>query len=446
MPPVAIQYSDLQLLHDLFCRTAESFDVFDPHKRLSQNIKTITKKGSDCQFNLSANGYHGQKAMKFYFGKNRWEKGKKFIYINNPDGTMRWLIPAANHEPSHLALYNAESLKARIYKSVSRLLFRAGLGKWLGTSAFYVEQNLEKDVKRLYRIHDDEQYVVFTGTRGNNRKVVLAISNGAIVTHFIKIPISKKSQELIENETNMLKQLSKYDFTTLSIPRVTDSRIKAYTRLTNVKPATTISAQRINDIHIRALTEIYSFSHERKAIAECAAWQTVVNNMEWMQREHTLSNGLDEFKARRVLHLLNKLYHTLNTGEAIPVSVSHGDFTPWNMYCDENRLYVYDWELSENGIPMLFDLYHFIFQSQVMVQHQNYTNIRQSIKDTVKKHNVQRLVNKYRIDTGLHYQLYLMFNISYYMRLYIEEKELLTQSHWMVDAWMDALEDVNKVK
>ena len=143
---------------------------------------------------------------------------------------------------------------------------------------------------------------------------------------------------------------------------------------------------------------------------------------------------------------LNKLYHTLNTGEAIPVSVSHGDFTPWNMYCDENRLYVYDWELSENGIPMLFDLYHFIFQSQVMVQHQNYTNIRQSIKDTVKKHNVQRLVNKYRIDTGLHYQLYLMFNISYYMRLFIEEKELLTQSHWMVDAWMDALEDVNKVK
>ena len=446
MRPVTIQYSDLQLLHDLFCRTADGFDVFDPQKRLNENIKLKHREGPACQFNLSAKGFNGQSTMKFYFGRNRWTKGKKFIYINNPDGTMRWLIPAANHEPSHLALYNAESLKARIYKTVSRLLFSIGLGEWLGTSAFYVEQNLEKDVKTIYRIHDDEQYVVFTGTRGNNRKVVLAISNGTKVTHFIKIPISKKSQELVENETNMLKQLSKYDFTTLSIPRVADSRIKAYTRLTNVKPATTIPAQRISDIHIRALTEIYSFSHERKAIAECAAWATVVKNMEWMQREHELTNGLNEFKTRRVIHLLNKLYYALNTGEAIPVSISHGDFTPWNMYCDEKRLYVYDWELSENGIPMLFDLYHFIFQSQVMVHRQNYPNIRQSIKDTFKKHNVQRLINKYRIDADLHYQLYLMFNISYYMRLYIEENELLTQSHWMVDAWMDALEDVNTVK
>ena len=165
MRQVAIQYSDLQLLHDLFCRTAESFDVFDPQKRLKQNNKIRQKEGPSCQFNLSANGYQGQNAMKFYFGRKQWPKGKKFIYINNPDGTMRWLIPAANNNPSHLSLYNAASIKARIYKSVSRLLFRIGLGEWLGTSAFYVEQKLEKDVKRLYNINDDEQYAVFTGTR-----------------------------------------------------------------------------------------------------------------------------------------------------------------------------------------------------------------------------------------------------------------------------------------
>jgi hypothetical protein len=243
----------------------------------------------------------------------------------------------------------------------------------------------------------------------------------------------------------MLKDLSKYDFTTLSIPRVTDSRINAYTRLTNVKPAVTIPAQRISDLHIRALTEIYSFNHERKSIADCAAWLCIENNMEWMEREHMLTNGLDEIKTRRIVHLMRRLYNCINIGEAIPVSVSHGDFTPWNMYCDENRLYVYDWELSSNGIPMLFDLFHFIFQSGVMVHHQDYESIKKAIDETTKKYNVQRLVNRYRIDTGLHYCLYLLFTISYYMRLYMEEKELLMQSHWMVDAWLDALEESTRM-
>ena len=443
MPQVAIQYSDLQLLHSLFCGTAGTFSVYDPHERLRSNNEVKHVAGIPCEFNLSANGFQELQSMKFYFGSKRWASGKKFIYINNPDGTMRWLVPSANSSASHLSLYNAGSLKAKLYKSVSKALFALGLGEWLGTSSFYVEHNLEKEVKRIYNISDKEQYSIFTGTRGNNRKVVMAVSDGKTVTHFIKIPISYRSQELIENETNMLKELSKYDFTTLSIPRVSDGRIKAFARLTNVKPATTISAERISDLHVRALTEMYSCNHERKAIIECAAWNTVSNNMDWMQREHGLSNGLDELKTRRIIHLLRKLSNSLNIDEAIPVSVSHGDFTPWNMYCDVHRLYVYDWELSSNGIPMLFDLFHFIFQSQVMVHHQSYQNIRQIINETVKKHNVQRLVNKYRIDTDLHYRLYLLFTVSYYMRLYIEESELLTQSHWMVDAWMDALEDVN---
>ena len=443
MPQIAIQYSDLQLLHDLFCRSSSEFAVYDPNKRLRVSRKIKSPEQPSYHFNLSANGYKGSTAMKFYFGNQNWQEGKKFIYINNPDGTMRWLVPAENKSASHLSLYNSESLKAKLYKSVSGLLFKIGLGKWLGSSAFYVDQNLEKEIKSLYQIEKHEQYAVFTGTRGSNRKVVIAVGDGKKITHFIKIPISKKSLELIENETNMLKELSKYDFTTLSIPRVTDSRINAYTKLTNVKPGTTIPAQRICDIHVRALTEMYSVHNERKAIFESAAWSAVTNNMDWMQREDQFSEGLDELKTRRIIHLLRKLYNSLNIGETIPVSVSHGDFTPWNMYCDDHRLYVYDWELSSNGIPMLFDFFHFIFQSQVMIHHQPYQNIRQMINENVMKHNVQRLVNKYRIDSDLHYRLYLLFTISYYMRIYLQENELLEQSHWMVDAWMDALEDVN---
>jgi Phosphotransferase enzyme family len=443
MQTVPLHFSDLQLLHSFFCNDAEELTIHDPDQRL----KTVVEKpvtSSKGRFNLSANGKDMNASMQFYFGDGNWNEGRRFIYINNPDGTMRWIIPAEQKTAIHLSLYNSESWRARLYKAASSLLFTAGKSNWLASGSFYVEKKIVESIENRYGILPGEKYSFFTGTRGNTRKVVLAVGEKKI-THFIKIAISEQSKKLINNEAKMLKELNKYDFTTLSIPRVTDPRINGCARLTNVKPSFVIPAQRINDIHVRTLTELYAANHATKPIVDCAAWSVISNNMEWMQKEHELNNGLDELKTRRLIHLLRKLYNSMPLEAEIPVSVSHGDFTPWNMYCDEHRLYVYDWELSSNGIPMLFDLYHFILQSQVLIHHQNYPAIRGVINQTIRSTNVQRLVNKYDIETELHYRMYLLFTISYYLRLYINEDELLTQSHWMMDVWLDALEEVNSV-
>jgi hypothetical protein len=441
MQTVPVHYSDLQLLHSFFCSNADELSVYDPDARLCHSIKDPLFN-EDGRFNLSANGKDLNPGMKFYFGDGTWSAGKKFIYINNPDGTMRWIIPSTSKKAQHLALYNSDSWKARIYKTASAFLFAGGKGCWLKSGTFCVDEHLAEAAEKRYGVLPGEQYALFTGTRGNTRKVVLAVGKSNI-THFIKIAISEKSKQLINNEADMLKELTKYDFTTLSMPRVTDTRINGSARLTNIKPGITIPAQRINDLHIRTLTELYAVHHEQKKVASCAAWSAISNNMDWIQREHELNNGLDELKTRRIIHLLRKLYNALPAETDIPVSVSHGDFTPWNMYCDAHRLYVYDWELSSNGIPMLFDMFHFIMQSQVLVHHQPYPAIRALINQTIRQSNVGRLVEKYDIDAELHYRIYLLFTVSYYLRLYMGETELLTQAHWMVDTWMDALEEVN---
>jgi hypothetical protein len=441
MQTVPVHYSDLQLLHNLFCNETDELSIYDPDRRL-KSVEEITVSTQNSRFNLSANGTGIHQAMQFYFGNAGWENGKQYIYINNPDGTMRWIIPAGTHSTPHLALYNASTWKARLYRIASKALFKIGKGHWLASGSFYVEQNTVNSVERKYGINTGDAYALFTGTRGNTRKVVVALGKKKI-THFIKIAVSEQSKQLVNNESIMLRELSKYDFTALSLPRIADPRINGSARLTNVKPAVTISAQRISDIHIRTLTELYAVNHENKPVFDCAAWVSIANNMEWMQREHELNNGLDELKTRRIIHLLRRLYNSLPLEAIIPVSVAHGDFTPWNMYCDDHRLYVYDWELSSNGIPMLFDFYHFIMQSQVLIHHLDYPAIRKIMNDTLVQHNVQRLVNRYDIDTELHYKLYLLFTVSHYLRLYIGENELLTQSHWMVDTWMDALEEVN---
>ena len=174
---------------------------------------------------------------------------------------------------------------------------------------------------------------------------------------FIKIPLTETAEKLVKNEMDMVKSLNKFDFTTLSLPKIS-KHINGHARLSDVKPAFTISADKIAAIHASAVGELYALSHERKAITETEAWSVINGNVHYLFNELEYRNNLDPSKMDALVKGLKQLYSTISLGEAIPVSVSHGDFTPWNMYCDDQRLYVYDWEMARNGIPMLFDLFH----------------------------------------------------------------------------------------
>ncbi len=443
MHTLPVFLSDLQLLHQLFCSEQE-FSVYDPHQRLTgvnSHSKFFSSHNKVC-FNISANGSGNFNEMQFYFGNEKMPDMKKFYYVNNPDGTLRWIIPSDTNQSSFLSLYNSGSLKAWMYKIFAKTIFSIGCKKFMMSGSFFMKPDLVSNVRNNYDIKEEEQFTVFTGTRGENRKIIIEINNGKQTTHFIKICFSESAKKNLQNEIDMLTTLNKYDFTSLSMPHVAPGKKSGTARLSNVKPGVSISASRITEIHLKALTELYAVHHEQKNILETAAWKTIENNLQWMYSEHPLINDMDEFKTRRIIHLLGKLFASLPVEAEVPVSVSHGDFTPWNMYMDSNRLYVYDWELAKNGIPMLFDLFHFVFQAQVLLHRNNFSEIKENIKNVLQTPAAQNLTHKYSIDTTLHYKLYLLFNISYYMRIYINEHELLTQSHWMIDAWLDALQDI----
>lgn len=443
MRALPVYLSDLQLLHQLFC-SEEKFSVFDPNDRLSGagSQKKFSSADNNVCFNISANGSGNFNQMQFYFGSEKQPDMKKFYYVNNPDGTLRWMIPSEAGAASFLSLYNSESLKAWLYKNFVKATFSLGCKKFFMSGSFLMKPDLVSHVKHIYGIEEEEQFTLFTGTRGENRKLIIEINNGEQTTHFIKICFSESAKRNLQNEIDMLTTLNKYDFTSLSMPHVTPGKVSGTARLSNVKPGITIPASRITEIHLKALAELYAVHHEQKIILETAAWQTIENNLQWMYSEHPFINDMDEFKTRRIIHLLGKLSASLPVEAEVPVSVSHGDFTPWNMYMDSNRLYVYDWELAKNGIPMLFDLFHFVFQSQVLLHHNDFTEIKENIKQVLQSPAAQSISHKYDINTTLHYKLYLLFNISYYMRIYMNEQELLTQSHWMIDAWLDALQDI----
>ncbi len=449
-----IYLSDLVLLRDIFSPEKKTLAIFDPYHRLTvaQNIdfrllqEPIFQEDETLFYVDLTSGFNpdGNVENALYAGLSIGEETIKIYFINNPDGTMRWLFLADDKHAGYLSLYNTATWKGRFYKKLSHLAWKIGQEQRLASGVIYLQQNLLERVKQLNGVMQHESVSFFTGTRGATRKTVMEIHDKSSCSGFVKIPLTKHSKSLVQNEIEMLTALGKYDFTTLSLPKLS-KKINGNARISNVKPGIVISADRITSIHAKVMAELYNISHERKMIMESVAWHTIINNMEFLKQELLFSNGLNTAKTKRIIYLLTKVYNSISVTDEIAVSVSHGDFTPWNMYCDDQRLYVYDWELARNGIPMLFDLYHFTFQSTILQHQKKYNDVIKSVQKWQQTPLIKQIVHKYKINTALNYRLYLLFNVSYYLRQYINETELLTQSQWMMDAWLEALEDITHI-
>ncbi|MBL7922906.1 MAG: phosphotransferase [Bacteroidia bacterium] len=440
MKTQAIYLTDLLLLRDLFAPGSDLY-VLDPSKKLMGEQKgPCSGATGDPEAAPLLVADLQSSSMRLYLSNSDEGPWMEMAFINNPDGSIRWFFPNHSREAGHLSLYNAASLKSGLYKTLTRLAWKLGQGSFLFSGSFLVQQKLFETVQERYGMDDAESCSFFTGTRGATRKIVLHVQTGKRESAFIKIPLTKEAEKLVENEYNMVKTLSNYDFSTLSLPSIS-KRVNGHARLSDVKPRICISAERITAIHIAALAELYALSHERKALSETEAWSTLCSNMDFLNRELVFINTIDQTATLRLVELLRQLYLELPQGLTVPVSVSHGDFTPWNMYCDEQRLYVYDWEMARNGIPMLFDLFHFSYQSVILQQRKNYPEVRDAIHSWSRQPLVMHMIQKYGIKVQLHHALYLLFNVSHYVRQYLGEKELLMQSQWMITAWTAAIED-----
>ena len=43
----------------------------------------------------------------------------------------------------------------------------------------------------------------------------------------------------------------------------------------------------------------------------------------------------------------------------LPLSLAHRDFAPWNTRLGPQGLFVFDWEIAEDGVTPLYDIFHF---------------------------------------------------------------------------------------
>ena len=342
-------------------------------------------------------------------------------YIDNPDGSIRWIWPANSKRPLFLKFYYIQGVKARLFAWVIQLIFALKLQRLVFKRS--------KVITNDHLISSEHQWALFTGTVGPNQKYILYQNNATGKQgSFTKIPITPQSRMLINNEVNCLQCLENAGHLSFNLPSILNSDTDLVTFRENerfTKRNSKWTLWHSNMMH--SLTKINLLE---------TSYIDFDNRHQISCRIQALQNSGLKLPSG-IVKKLDYLHQSLS-GSSFLTHLAHGDFTPWNTLSNQsNLLYVYDWELSNSNYPLGFDFFHFIIQKGVLTQHKPWNEIRSEISyhqsDIFKDHCYEKYL-----------ALYLLVNVLKYLEIYNSQRSWHTQVHWLLKTWNMALSDVLK--
>lgn len=352
-----------------------------------------------------------------------------FQYINNPDGTIRWIFPKGLTKPTYLSFYNATGIKARFLRVVLTWLHRLRCHHWIVSGEFtlYFSKPLALQWEDTF-----DHYTIFTGTTGPNRKVLIELNKGGKTISFVKVPISDASAALIQNEKSVLQQLRSFDLKKWQLPNAEPH--PQYGIFSNLKNKHSVTSNEFTPIHADTLVELYQVSASKQELRTVK--KVIKDKLDGLVADIRFP------KCESVIQLMYQLLETIPAAGTFMTSLAHKDFTPWNGYVNGSQLSVYDWELAEHHMPVLYDLFHFLFQSGVLIKHQSFPEIHDALIEVLEMDTVKQYIREHEIDVTLHLKLYLLINTCYYLDLYRRQSHLHVQAGWLVECWHVALENL----
>ena len=454
--------SSLNVLCRLICPEGTTIVVFDPNRLLVRDESFCfslegsfmsllrrmaeTDHANICLFNLSD--------MELGVSPPRWliEFNGCYDYpgmeildwsmVNNPDGSPRWIYPSTLRRPRFLAFYNFNYRKARLYKFLVKTAFFLQMPALVRNGRMTIHHRAPVQVETLIAVAGRD-YAIFTGTAGPNRKVVVAEGGEREPRSFLKIALDDRSAANIENEYQSLCLLRHIPMKGVVVPKVSvvipkGSKTPARAiRLSNIKPVRVQKDRNFGHAHYRFLRNLFDASFERKYYSQT---EIASETHERLRRLASHPRLGERGGARELFDKLVALESRFRaTNPMIGVSMSHGDFTPWNVYSSGDSLFVYDWEICRQDMPVLFDLFHYVIQGKVFAVNASAPELQEELDRLLNLPILARFLRERGLDPALYLRLYLLHNSSYYLEIYLSQEVLHENGYRLFSVWTELL-------
>jgi thymidylate kinase len=278
----------------------------------------------------------------------------------------------------------------------------------------------------------DYNWAIFTGTTGPNNKLIVfeAEKNKG---SFYKISHTQKGTSLIKNEVNTINKLLQIQPSSFTFPKTR----QVTNNILSVEDLSHSKTKRTGEFsvkHLRVFNEIYQKTKRT----------SIINILPVFEETNQKLIQLETLKGARIPQgLISKLRVLFDSFDQkiIDVAFSHGDFTPWNLYVDNEKLAIYDWEMADSKIPIGFDAFHFIIQQGALVEKKCWKEIKKEIDDKITPEVFAQwsgATDRYPED---YLKLYLIINTVSYLDLYSKQENWHEQIYWLLSVWSEATSD-----
>jgi thiamine kinase-like enzyme len=376
--------------------------------------------------------------------ENYFNTGVIYNYISNPDGTVRWVYPKSTSYPSFLNFYSTSTLKAKLFNILIKLAFALKLRNYVKSGSLNLKIKKHSILDDILKANSWDGFSIFTGTKGLNRKIIVELNKKKETFLFVKIALNKNSRKLLQNEYTKIQFINKLGLDSVIAPEVNHYNVtKGYLALSNIKPKNDGQTTNFTLPHAITLREVLNNTLETHSLYELDFFKNIEKSIMEIRAQNKRQRKIGNFEFGNLFKGLENLYNDLDIESKCNTSVSHCDFTPWNIFLGEKELFVIDWELSEFKTPVFYDLFHFVFQSSILVKRDSYKLIVSKIDVALGHYPIKNILNQLNIDINKYYQFYILHVVSYYLNKYLKQDNLHEQVYWLLSVWEEAIKDLN---
>ncbi|MEL1253535.1 hypothetical protein AAEO57_07110 [Flavobacterium sp. DGU38] len=339
------------------------------------------------------------------------------LFIKNPNGSIRWIWNANNLEPLFLKFYNVGGIRAKIFTWAVKIIFKLKVQKVVFNKMTYY---FKKQENSFFDCTDN--WALFTGTVGTNNKAILYAD-----ASFFKIATTSNAKRLINSEHKILSKIAFDFFQTPKSKQISENVIQLSDISCDGK-----RTKRIEIAHLKALTEMNFRGHHLIQIKD---WK-LFNELKF-----DFSQINDDRIPKNMIRKIERLLDGISQEDYINVSLSHGDFTSWNMFESKEKISLYDWELFAYDRPTGFDYFHFIIQQGILVDRKLWKEIYNDIEEQCSGESASFLFN-YDLEIQAKYlKFYLLINCMSYLKTYALQPKWHLQVDWLLQIWNEALNE-----
>ena len=268
---------------------------------------------------------------------------------------LRFHSPGSTRGKMGLALARALSgigMTSHLQRHTISFLAREGSYLRKGTLAQWLAAEIQQGI---------DDMVIYTGSDSPRHKVTaLAIGCNRASDVIIKVAETEQGADAITAESEALRALAVSPLRTHVPELVFEGVFYCYTVQVQSKLDATGRCQNghFTSGHLNFLADLSKLNRTRRRLGDVRAWQKIklaVEDADVTDLPEAIREHLQFVLSRDV------------ADKAVITHTTHGDFAPWNIVAEKDKLSVFDWEDSQrNDLPFL-DCFHFLYRQAALV-------------------------------------------------------------------------------